>query len=51
MLKHVCISVYLNYPHKKELVIKFWSLTAQKIKFSTKDLFSKCDQIRRFLRI
>ena len=28
--------------------IKF---TAQKMNFSTKDFFSKCDQIRRFLRI
>ena len=26
-------------------------LTAQKIKFSIKDFFHKCDQIRRFLRI
>ena len=25
--------------------------TAQKIKFSIKDFFSKCDQIRSFLRI
>ena len=28
--------------------IKF---TAQKMNFSTKDFFSKCDQIRRYLRI
>ena len=27
------------------------SLTAQKIKLSIKDFFSKCDQIRSFLRI
>ena len=27
------------------------SITAQKINFSTKDFFSKCDQIRSFLRI
>ena len=26
-------------------------LTAQKVKFSTQDFFSKCDQSRRFLRI
>ena len=26
-------------------------ITAQKTKFSIKDLFSKCDQIRSFLRI
>ena len=25
--------------------------TAQKMKFSIKDFFSKCDQLRRFLRI
>ena len=25
--------------------------TAQKVKFSTKDFFSKCDQIRSFPRI
>ena len=25
--------------------------TAQKVKFSVKDFFSKCDQIRSFLRI
>ena len=31
---------------------KIWrSLTAQKIKFYIKDFFSKCDQIRRMLRI
>ena len=26
-------------------------ITAQKMKFSIKDFFSKCDQIRSFLRI
>ena len=26
-----------------------YSCTAQKLKFSIKDMFSKCDQIRRFL--
>ena len=26
-------------------------VTAQKLKFSVKDFFSKCDQIRSFLRI
>ena len=31
--------------------ILFCSYTAQKTKFSTKDFFSKCDQIRSFLRI
>ena len=28
-----------------------FNITAQKMKFSFKDFFSKCDQIRRFLRI
>ena len=28
-----------------------WSYTAQKMKFSVKDFFSKCDQMRSFLRI
>ena len=28
-----------------------WAFTAQKVKFSIKDFFSKCDQIRSFLRI
>ena len=28
-----------------------WTITAQKLKFSIKDFFSKCDQIRSFLRI
>ena len=27
------------------------TITAQKMKFSIKDFFSKCDQIRSFLRI
>ena len=33
--------------------IAFWiiSNTAQKMKFSIKDFFSRCDQIRSFLRI
>ena len=30
---------------------KFLFSTAQKMKFSIKDFFSKCDQIRRKLRI
>ena len=29
----------------------FTEHTAQKMKFSIKDLFSKCDQIRSFLRV
>ena len=30
---------------------KCWNVTAQKLKFSIKDFFSKCDQMRSFLRI
>ena len=37
---------FTNWPN----VINF-SFTAQKVKFSIKALFSKCDQIHRFLRI
>ena len=29
----------------------YWTCTAQKMKFSIKDFFGKCDQIRNFLRI
>ena len=31
--------------------VVYMSFTAQKMKFSIKDFFSKCDQIRSFLRI
>ena len=30
-------------------VLKYIQITAQKVKFSIKDFFSKCDQIRSFL--
>ena len=33
------------------LVLAFFMITARKVKFSIKDLLSKCDQIRRKLRI
>ena len=32
-------------------LIDLVTITAQKLKFSNKDVFSKCDQIRSFLRI
>ena len=32
-------------------ICKVWTYTAQKIKFTIKDFFSKCDQIRRKLRV
>ena len=38
-----------NTKQKKTRVIRNHNHTAQKIKFSIKDLFSKCDQIRRYL--
>ena len=31
--------------------VTHWYVTSQKMKFSIKDFFSKCDQIRSFLRI
>ena len=33
-----------------DTIQKMFAFTTQKIKFSTKDFFSKCDQIRRKLR-
>ena len=42
------------YQHNIFLIfLKLWSgtFTAQKMKFSIKDFFSKCDQIRSFLRV
>ena len=35
----------------KNLILKVQNYTAQKMKFSIMDLFSKCDQIRSFQRI
>ena len=51
--------VNLTYPRYSKVVLDiFWKsyvcpiyVTAQKIKFSFKDFFSKCDQIHSFLRI
>ena len=37
--------------NKKGLIMKNVQNTVQKMKFSIKDFFSKCDQIRSFLRI
>ena len=37
--------------YQKATVQNFSTNTAQKMKFSIKDFFSKCDQIRSFLRI
>ena len=40
-----------NYYIKKNAWMLSPSITAQKMKFSIKDFYSKCDQIRRKLRI
>ena len=37
--------------HQSKSLTVFVTNTAQKMKFSIKDFFSKCDQIRSFLRI
>ena len=50
---------YTNTPAKgiianlltKAFVLFYWYITAQKMKFSIMDFFSKCDQIRSFLWI
>ena len=44
----ITIIFFLNHSHKSHIV---FSSTAQKMKFSIKDFFSKCDQTRRKLRI
>ena len=43
------IVLLLNFVADKKLI--FGYNTAQKMKYSIKDFFSKCDQIRRKLRI
>ena len=45
--------IAVNYFGKLHLrcLTGFWVHTAQKMKFTIKDFFSKCDQIRRKLRI
>ena len=40
---HIFVTAYENF--------RIINLTLQKMKFYIKDFFSKCDQIRRFLRI
>ena len=53
--KQLHILIYLSII-MKFINTPFWHMTylgftAQKMKFSTKDFFTECDQIRRFLRI
>ena len=49
------VSVINDSLHCRQVLIfvsmQYSILTAQKMKFSIKDFFSKCDQIRRKLRI
>ena len=55
LFKKFCLSVKLLLRPSLECqcdFYRFWKpYTAQKMKFSIKDFFSKCDQIRRKLRI
>ena len=44
-------SCIFDLNHLDTLELKFMDYTAQKMKFSIEDFFSKCDQIRRKLRI
>ena len=44
-VRHTDKSLHTYFAGKKA------QITAQKMKFSIKDFFSKCDQIRRFLQI
>ena len=47
-------AVYVNYYCREAHLLVLSNhviYTTQKMKFSIKDLFSKCDQIRSFLRI
>ena len=46
---HICNKGKTNAVSLIQIKVK--TITAQKIKFSIKDFFSKCDQIRRKLRI
>ena len=48
---HLKISMLRSITPKFNLLEDLRDITAQKMKFSMKDLFSKCDQIRNLLRI
>ena len=48
----VLVSVYANTGWEKTIsLVSSAAITAQKMKFSIKDFFSKCEQIRRKLQI
>ena len=49
LLFHECSQTVINT--KKVMCDVFWNYAQQKMMFSIKDLFSKCDQVRRKLRI
>ena len=48
---HCSAHFFVNLIKKTKLSVYDEIYTAQKMNFSIKDLFSKCDQVRRFLRI
>ena len=51
LLKHKFDSQLNFEAHIGDLLKKANPRTAQKMKFSIKDFFSKCDQVRSFMRI
>ena len=51
LLSQVWIKIIVQFDSEFFLEIITTTPTAQKMKFSTKDFFSKCDQIRTILRI
>ena len=50
-MANIFIFLYFTVINKSAKYDKLRKYTAQKIKFSIKDFFSKCDQIRSKLRI
>ena len=51
LLKHKFDSQLNFEAHMGDLLKNATPRTAQKMKFSIKDFFSKCDQVRSFMRI
>ena len=52
VLKNTCHKLYHIWKnHCSSCIFVYTLITAQKVKFSIKDFFSKCNQIRIFLRI
>ena len=52
-LENIWIFVFFDKSYLLNVIVLFFCVrnTEQKMKFSIKDFFSKCDQIRSFLRI